>query len=194
MARKSGRREDGAAAFDVFRSRERIDALCVLGRREPPVDLWTLAGEAGDASSRDATALHHVHLPRLDDVGVVDYDADRRVVTAVDGVRLAALVGAGGRRLASLEADDRLRTDGGSRVSDGGHDPSAGLTDDQRELLRLAHREGCYRIPREITLRELAERTGVSDREASRALRRGVGSLLGATLEPVEESTARDGS
>lgn len=33
-----------------------------------------------------ATTLHHVHLPKLDHVGVLEYDPDRRTATADSGL------------------------------------------------------------------------------------------------------------
>jgi predicted DNA binding protein len=55
------------------------------------------------------------------------------------------------------------------------------LTDPQRDLLRSAAREGYFRVPREVTLVDLAERHGLSDREASRQIRRGLDVLLSDT-------------
>jgi hypothetical protein len=55
------------------------------------------------------------------------------------------------------------------------------LTDPQRDLLRSAVCEGYFEIPREITLVDLAERHGLSDREASEEIRRGL-DVLGSTI------------
>ena len=91
--------------FTLLRDRRRRYALAALADREPPVSLSELAAavatrEASDAdrpsddtagAARDATttvaaddvaqALHHVHLPKLADAGVVDYDAAENTVT-----------------------------------------------------------------------------------------------------------------
>lgn len=52
------------------------------------------------------------------------------------------------------------------------------LTEPQRELLRSAVREGYFKVPREVTLVELAEIHGISDTEASQQLRRGLDELV----------------
>lgn len=53
----------------------------------------------------------------------------------------------------------------------GGMGPD-GLTENQREVLQLAVEEGYYEIPREATLKELAEIRGVSHQSLSEMLRR----------------------
>lgn len=67
--------------------RRRI-ALDVLAERTVPVDLETLAAAVaaretddpdeptGDAVERVAVTLHHAHLPRMADYGVIDYDRE----------------------------------------------------------------------------------------------------------------------
>lgn len=66
-------------------------ALDALGGTTTPVHLHDLARsvaaceESGDAAAggsveRVATALHHVHLPKMDDLGVVDYDPATHLV------------------------------------------------------------------------------------------------------------------
>lgn len=58
------------------------------------------------------------------------------------------------------------------------------LTEDQRELLQNAVREGYFKVPREVTLVELAETHGLSDREASERIRHGLDVLVrDATLD-----------
>lgn len=77
--------------------RRRI-ALSVLAGRDSPMNLEALAtavaarehGEeaaeeaaetvAEDGVDRTMIDLHHCHLPRLDDLGVIDYDPDARRV------------------------------------------------------------------------------------------------------------------
>lgn len=56
------------------------------------------------------------------------------------------------------------------------------LTTAQYEALRVALEEGYFSIPREMTLRELADELDVSDTATSHRLRRGLVRLLEATL------------
>lgn len=68
-----------------------------------------------------------------------------------------------------------------------------GLTPEQLETLRTAVEEGYYRVPREITTRDLAERLGSSHQSVSELLRRGTENLVTAMLArerggPPEES------
>jgi len=57
-----------------------------------------------------------------------------------------------------------------------------GLTGEQRETLRVALEAGYFDVPREATLLDLAERLEVSDSAVSQRIRRGLGTLLSATL------------
>ncbi|WP_435319460.1 helix-turn-helix domain-containing protein [Haloarchaeobius sp. TZWSO28] len=52
------------------------------------------------------------------------------------------------------------------------------LTDEQREMIALAFREGYWDVPRHTTLGELGEQVGISDSAASQRLRRGVKALI----------------
>jgi predicted DNA binding protein len=52
------------------------------------------------------------------------------------------------------------------------------LTDKQRETLRLAYETGYYAIPRETSLKELAERQNISHQSLSERLRRGHEALI----------------
>lgn len=64
------------------------------------------------------------------------------------------------------------------------------LSDEQRELLERALREGYFEVPRRTTLVSLAEKQGISDVEASEHLRDGVDAALrNAVFEegPLEE-------
>lgn len=64
--------------------------LEALSERTPPVALSTAAESLARGTERDSpaietrdrleTALHHTHLPKLDDVGVVDYDPESRLI------------------------------------------------------------------------------------------------------------------
>lgn len=75
--------------YEALSHDRRRTVLAVLTEVEPPVDAHTLARrvserERGDVSEeaveRAHVSLHHVHLPRLSAVGLLDYDPDRRTV------------------------------------------------------------------------------------------------------------------
>ncbi|MFC7079662.1 DUF7344 domain-containing protein [Halorussus caseinilyticus] len=73
--------------FETLAAERRRNALYVLYRRAEGITLSELAEEIAGAEDADAervaTSLHHVHLPKLADVGVADYDP------AAETVRLA---------------------------------------------------------------------------------------------------------
>lgn len=56
------------------------------------------------------------------------------------------------------------------------------LTPDQRDALVAAMEHGYYRVPREISIRELAETLDVSHQAVSELLRRGVANLIESAL------------
>lgn len=58
-----------------------------------------------------------------------------------------------------------------------------GLTPAQREIVLTAYEEGYFEVPRETTLVELGERFDVTDSAVSQRLRRGLATLVGATLD-----------
>lgn len=61
------------------------------------------------------------------------------------------------------------------------------LTDEQRETLVRAYREGYYENPREVTQAELGETFDVSHRAVSERVRRGTRNLIAGTLLPDPE-------
>jgi predicted DNA binding protein len=65
------------------------------------------------------------------------------------------------------------------------HPPVEGenLTSPQREALRVAADQGYFKIPREVSLKELAEQLGVSEQAVSQRLRRGLDTLVAGSLE-----------
>lgn len=66
---------------------------------------------------------------------------------------------------------------------------SGGLSETEVELLRTAAREGYFKIPRETTLVELADRHDVSDREVSERLRSGLDTVVrDAVLDGEDEA------
>ncbi|HKL30586.1 MAG TPA: helix-turn-helix domain-containing protein [Natrialbaceae archaeon] len=52
------------------------------------------------------------------------------------------------------------------------------LSDDQRELLRSAVRNGYFEVPRKVTLADLAAANDMSEREASEQIRSSLDVLL----------------
>lgn len=87
---ESGQRaaEQDASADDVFevlRKERRRTVLSVLRNRDSPTDVGALARAVADARTGDPgdetveevhVALHHVDLPKLDAVDLVDHDRD----------------------------------------------------------------------------------------------------------------------
>lgn len=75
-----------SAYHRVARSPRRRTILEVLEADEVPVALEDLAAAVREREPDDATertvriALHHVHLPVLDDAGFLEYDPDDREV------------------------------------------------------------------------------------------------------------------
>lgn len=68
-----------------------------------------------------------------------------------------------------------------------------GLTDAQHETLVTALEAGYFEVPRQINLTDLAAELDVSDTAISQRLRRGIASLLVATLaEPEDRSVDRN--
>ena len=77
-------------------------------------------------------------------------------------------------------------------VSDDGDDGVVALTENQQELLAVAHEEGYFDVPRGISQDELAERLGVSKSAVSQRLRRAIGELCDATLTAPSASGLDD--
>lgn len=63
------------------------------------------------------------------------------------------------------------------------------LTQQQRETLIRAYREGYFEKPRQITQEELGEQFDISSRAVSDRLQRGVRNLVASTLLPSSKST-----
>ena len=83
--------------FDVLSQTRRRTVLSILTERQSAMDVSALADEvaaretdAAPATLSESTVheikvtLHHVHLPKLDDVELVDYDRDDRTVTTTN--------------------------------------------------------------------------------------------------------------
>jgi hypothetical protein len=91
------------AMLDVLGSRHRRRVLSAVLDAPTPVALEELAAAVAaredgtkavevSPSRRDGlrTRLHHVHLAKLDDVGLVEYDADARMVAGTDTLQSVA--------------------------------------------------------------------------------------------------------
>lgn len=93
-----------AAALDTIYSllsdRRRRSVVAVLSDRNSPIELRELATAVTETASDPddgppnatrevVTTLHHVHLPKLDAAGVIDYDSETNTVVPR---RTAALV------------------------------------------------------------------------------------------------------
>ncbi|WP_226481054.1 DUF7344 domain-containing protein [Natrinema amylolyticum] len=82
--------------FDLLRNRHRRDVVEILAEREASIPLRDLAAAVGavkpepesgsvspDRTHEIAALLHHVHLPKLDDADVIDYDTETSTVAPV---------------------------------------------------------------------------------------------------------------
>ena len=89
-------------------------------------------------------------------------------------------------------ADNEIRFDV-TRVTGFGGSPihECVMTPEQRSALELAIEEGYYKVPREVSLNDLADDLGVSHQACSERLRRAIDTLarayFDATPEPVDE-------
>jgi len=87
-----------AARFDslwrVMANEERRRLLGHLAECDTPVGLDSLAASVAtdDTHERVRIRLHHVHLPMMETVRLVDYDARERVVDQTDSGEEAAAV------------------------------------------------------------------------------------------------------
>lgn len=125
---------------DTLSVHERIDSSCDLlsnaSRRRVIYALWkrgpTTVGDladavvaAGHADARDGalTSLVHVHLPKLDDSDVVEYDGPDDVVELGEGVeRLEPFLSFVARREADFEPGHSFAAGGPDAVTDAGGD------------------------------------------------------------------------
>lgn len=88
--------------FDLLSKERRRHALDCLARLDERVSVTRLAAEVAameqeiqpeSVSAADQhrvhVALHHVHLPKLADYGVIEYDTDRELVRLADDLEVA---------------------------------------------------------------------------------------------------------
>ncbi|MFC7202210.1 hypothetical protein ACFQJC_01680 [Haloferax namakaokahaiae] len=105
--------EDRLVVSDILVNRHRNHVLRVLQTHGTPMALTTLSmhidepgGDAFESVVPDGgcskTQLHHQHLPKLDDTGVITYDPSSRLVLSLDDERLDYLLERGEEMLESL--------------------------------------------------------------------------------------------
>jgi hypothetical protein len=109
----AGGRVDTDTAFELVGHSRRRALLRLLS--EMPDRTWHVASLASEAVARGPTwagspetrdvvvSLHHIHLPRLAEAGLLSYDPRSRTVADVDGEAIEAL----------FETVDRETTDRG---------------------------------------------------------------------------------
>ncbi|MFB6140739.1 MAG: helix-turn-helix domain-containing protein [Halosimplex sp.] len=100
-----------------------------------------------------------------------------------DAGALGAFYDAAVERDLPVEFRQIYESDVGSRGASG---TEYEVTETQRETLAAAYERGYFEVPRRITLTELADRLGVSEQAVSERIRRGLASLLTATLSGDE--------
>ena len=79
-------------AFDVLADGRRRAVISYLIQDERRVDLDELAThvtavEPTAADGQAAATLHHLHLPKLADAGLISYDGTQQTVVADDSIR-----------------------------------------------------------------------------------------------------------
>lgn len=83
-------------AFDVLADDQRRTVLSYFLERDRQAELRELASHVRSSESHRvndgiAASLHHVHLPKLADAGLIQYDPDEKVATATRSVDELAL-------------------------------------------------------------------------------------------------------
>jgi hypothetical protein len=79
--------------FGLLKNEVRRHVLVVLGEKSPPIPLSDLArAVATESEDRSATPqqykgqLHHVHLPKLNQCGIIEYDPAEKVIRDWNGL------------------------------------------------------------------------------------------------------------
>jgi DNA-binding transcriptional ArsR family regulator len=81
---------DAASIFDILSNDIRRYVLHYLAKRSDPISLGELAELTADMEEDYSatryehlyTALHHSHLPRLVDAGVIEYDPEAELIVS----------------------------------------------------------------------------------------------------------------
>lgn len=92
------------AVFECLADRRRREVVAQLRDREA-ASLGELAENADGRDERLALELHHRHLPKLADAGLVEYDPDDRAVSSTDRTPAAAVVARTVEQCAALRPD-----------------------------------------------------------------------------------------
>ena len=172
--------------------------------------LWVADAEfdaVDDALENDPTVDEVVETATFDDVKYYQVEWTDPVIERINSYldQEASLLQASANsegwrvqiRFATRDQFDAFR----ERLSDEGHqfrllqltEPGAPrqsfgeVTPDQREALVTAKERGYYRVPREITARELADELDMSHQSLSELLRRGTETLIKTTLTTEDE-------
>ena len=76
-------------AFDVLADSNRRDILSYFTTGPDQADLQDLVDYVGTANENrhTATTLHHLHLPKLAEAGLIRYDHERKMVVARDSIQ-----------------------------------------------------------------------------------------------------------
>lgn len=81
--------------FRALSNQRRRKALCVLVRESTPMDLDSLTGSVAETEVDDGEevpkelstnvrmTLYHMHLPKLDELGLIEFDSEELVVERV---------------------------------------------------------------------------------------------------------------
>lgn len=91
--------------FALLTDQRRRYVVDVLSEQEPPIPLYDLVirvssletetkpdNIAAETIDEVATALNHVHLPKLDDANIISYDTETNTVTSVQTEALELLM------------------------------------------------------------------------------------------------------
>ena len=160
--------------------------------------MWTVTtfiGEAGDT-------LHYQVVPsksEKDQLGDVidDFSAFRSLATTeviIERIRVQEACWVQTGWFANREAFDELREfwqeNGGLTLRRLTRDrepepPGEGLSDQQREALRLAYEMGYFEIPSRVSLGEIADELGVTASAVSERLRRAQTHLIETSVAPM---------
>lgn len=93
---------DETTIYEVLSSDRRLETIRYLQREENPVDVDELSsaiarietGEDDPGSDAEKTvyvSLHQTHLPKLDDLDIVEYDTDERKIALADSFKDVAI-------------------------------------------------------------------------------------------------------